>query len=134
MKTAKKKTSSKKTKKASKKVVKKVVKKTAKKMIKKTTKKAAPKKNKEALKPVKVKSPIKPEDLCELGVQKFNDEEFDVSIDYFTQAIELDPEDPNLFNLRGHARFSNGEVKKANSDFLKFKKLKGKGKGKKGKK
>jgi Flp pilus assembly protein TadD len=66
--------------------------------------------------------------ICQIGTDKFNRGEFNTAIDDFNRAIEMDPENPNLYNLRGHARYSKGDTKGARSDFAKSKKLKSKGK------
>lgn len=69
-----------------------------------------------------------PEYYSQLGVSLFNEQKYAESIEYFDNAIELDDENPNYFNLRGHARYACGDSKGARSDFNKSKKLKSKGK------
>ncbi|MBN2143354.1 MAG: tetratricopeptide repeat protein [Candidatus Aureabacteria bacterium] len=66
--------------------------------------------------------------ICRVGTDKFNKGNYLSAIDDFNKAIEMDPDNPNLYNLRGHARYSKGDIKGARSDFSKSKKLKSKGK------
>ena len=41
----------------------------------------------------------------------------DLAIENYTKAIELSPDDPNVYNNRGAAYFSKGEVKRAIEDY-----------------
>ena len=62
------------------------------------------------------------------GVDLFNESKFAEAIQDFDRAIKLDEENPYFFNLRGHAKYSAGDLKGARTDFNKSKKLKTKGK------
>lgn len=66
------------------------------------------------------------------GVDFFNESKFAEAIEDFDKAIRIDEENPYFFNLRGHAKYSAGDLKGARADFNRSKKLKTK--GKKGKK
>lgn len=62
------------------------------------------------------------------GVDFFNESKFAEAIQDFDKAIRIDEENPYFFNLRGHAKYSSGDLKGARTDFNRSKKLKTKGK------
>ena len=62
------------------------------------------------------------------GVDFFNESKFAEAIADFDRAIHIDEENPYFFNLRGHAKYSAGDIKGARADFNRSKKLKTKGK------
>ena len=62
------------------------------------------------------------------GVDFFNESKFAEAIEDFDRAIRIDEENPYFFNLRGHAKYSAGDLKGARADFNRSKKLKTKGK------
>ena len=69
-----------------------------------------------------------PEFFSKRGVDKFNVGDHTNAIIEFDKAFALDDENPYYNNLRAHAKYSNGDLKGARSDFNKSKKLKTKGK------
>ena len=62
------------------------------------------------------------------GVDLFNEGKFAEAIQDFDRAIRIDEENPYFYNLRGHAKYSAGDLKGARADFNRSKKLKTKGK------
>ena len=58
-----------------------------------------------------------------IGVEKADLGELEIAIRYFTEAIEVDPEDPKAYFNRATLRVKLGDIQGARDDFITAKKL-----------
>ena len=58
-----------------------------------------------------------------IGVEKADLGELELAIRYFTEAIEIDPEDPKAYFNRATLKVKIGDIQGARDDFINAKKL-----------
>ena len=58
-----------------------------------------------------------------IGVEKADLGELEIAIRYFTEAIEIDPEDPKAYFNRATLKVKLGDIQGARDDFINAKKL-----------
>lgn len=58
-----------------------------------------------------------------IGVEKADAGEIEVAIRYFTEAIEIDPNDPKAYFNRATLRVKIGDIQGARSDFTSVRNL-----------
>jgi tetratricopeptide (TPR) repeat protein len=66
------------------------------------------------------RSPIS---LNVIGVEKADMGELEMAIRYFTEAIEIDPDDPRAYFNRATLKIKLGDIQGARNDFINAKRL-----------
>jgi tetratricopeptide (TPR) repeat protein len=66
------------------------------------------------------RSPIS---LNVIGVEKADIGELEMAIRYFTEAIEIDPDDPRAYFNRATLKIKLGDIQGARNDFINAKRL-----------
>jgi Flp pilus assembly protein TadD len=51
------------------------------------------------------------------GTKRYHDGDYNIAIDAFTKAIELDPTDGGIYHNRGYAREKMGDKQGATNDY-----------------
>jgi tetratricopeptide (TPR) repeat protein len=58
-----------------------------------------------------------------IGVEKADMGELEMAIRYFTEAIEIDPDDPRAYFNRATLKIKLGDIQGARNDFINAKRL-----------
>ena len=57
--------------------------------------------------------------LINVAQTSFDEKQYDTAIEYYTKALELNPENADVYAKRGNAKFLSGDFKEAVKDYTK---------------